>query len=692
VTTSRLAELVSIGSLFAGAALLLGVVAQPVWTDDLWWHLALGRAYATTGPWLAEDPLLFTAPGAPAPAAWLADVLFYTVQTVAGFPGLRILHTLLVVAIGSLVWSQLRRASGSMLLANLATALFLTSASYRLVQLRPHLFTILASLLLFRWVFESGRAPDRRRATMVVGLLALWANLHAGFVLGPIILCVGLASLALAAWTSSGDLAATSIRATLAILVLGTLASLINPAGVEPYMAYWIAGEQTPSLARVGDEWSRAALFALPERAGTMSWIGLWGSVVATLAGGLTIARRRDPKHIVLFGLACLSLAAMLLAVRFAWLVAFPMLLAAAAAAGREGLDRPLARHGAAAATLALIVAYASSGAGPDLARRLDAGYQRDYPPERYHAHAIWWLDDVDASGRLFAEYSQSGFIGYWLAPQIRTFVNGSLNVTRDAIDANLPIRERRGGQPGERFVDLLDRLGIDLFCGIRLPQPKPGAQPWFHTSAHLEGEPGWIRVFRNLDSAIYLRDLPRNQGNLKKISSYYRERAIPFDPLRGFEPVDAITHAPTWSMQQGVVPSYFDDLAPLANNHASPRRLQALGLLAKIHAALGDYETAIDYDRALLKQRPLAVAPQQRVIWSLLRLRRYADAQHRAAAFAAEAPTDPLSRSILALASVAAEGEPDAEELASRIARLPVFTPDEAARLRGAMRRPAVR
>ena len=34
----------------------------------MWWHLALGRAYAAQGPWLDADPLLYTATAAPAPA------------------------------------------------------------------------------------------------------------------------------------------------------------------------------------------------------------------------------------------------------------------------------------------------------------------------------------------------------------------------------------------------------------------------------------------------------------------------------------------------------------------------------------------------------------------------------------------------------------------------------------------------
>ena len=94
-------------------ALLLVAVGQPIFTDDLWWHLALGEAHASSGPWLSEDPLLYTAAGPPSSAAWLCDLALFGVLELLGFPGLRILHVLGVALSFALGWSLLRRASGS---------------------------------------------------------------------------------------------------------------------------------------------------------------------------------------------------------------------------------------------------------------------------------------------------------------------------------------------------------------------------------------------------------------------------------------------------------------------------------------------------------------------------------------------------------------------------------------------------
>ena len=100
--------------------------------------------------------------------------------------------------------------------------------------------------------------------------------------------------------------------------------------------------------------------------------------------------------------------------------------------------------------------------------------------------------------------------------------MNGSLNVTPEAIEAQRAIRERRGARPGESFEALLDRFGVDLFVGIRLPIAGDPNRPWYYTTAHLEQTPGWLCVFRNLDSAVYLRTNERNRANLERVAAWY--------------------------------------------------------------------------------------------------------------------------------------------------------------------------
>jgi hypothetical protein len=133
-TTSRL---VTHAAALAVAGAVLVAAAQPLIAEDTWWHLAIGRVYAASGPWLSADPFLHTAEGPPAPAAWLADVALHAIERAGGFTALRGFQALLVAAILAAAWHALRLASGSRALASLGTALFAALAAYRLFQLRP---------------------------------------------------------------------------------------------------------------------------------------------------------------------------------------------------------------------------------------------------------------------------------------------------------------------------------------------------------------------------------------------------------------------------------------------------------------------------------------------------------------------------------------------------------------------------
>jgi len=689
-------------SLVALAGLLLVAAGQPIFTDDIWWHLALGEAYAQQGPWLEEDPLLFTAPGPPAPAAWLADLALFGLGRCGGFAGLRIAHVLTVTAILALAWSLLRRASGSRIAASLGTGVFAALAAYRLVQLRPHLFTILAALLLYRLLIEDGAPPSRRRLVIAVGLLALWANLHGGFLLGPVLLAATLVGLLLAAPLRPPQHRprdrARAMRLA-AALGLGLLATLANPNGLDQHLAYFAAGAETPALTRVADEWARLDPFRLPVAnlpPSPLAWGLVWGLLAATPAAAVWAAlrwRRRagsDAKSEVdpaLVAVAGASLVALLVAVRFLWLGIFPLLLLASgcrSALGVRGAPRRTAPWVAAAAALLLVPGFFRLGDWPMISRGLPlswSGYAQPYSATKYFTHAVWLLEDAGLEGNLFNEYFMGGFLGFWLAPELRCFINGTLNVTKQTMDANRPIRERRGSEAGEDFLELLDRQRVDLFLGIRLPQVRNPNRPWFYTTGHLERVPGWIPVFRNLRSAVYLRANARNHANLERLAAYYAREEAPFDPRLGFDPARVIREAPTWAVEHGLVPIRFEQLATASHRMDPVRRRQARDRLASLYAALGLYEQAIQLDRRLLTSNPGAVAAGRRLVWSLLRLGRSAEALEAAEPLAEAAPTDWFSREIAAAARRYATLD-DAGEAAALVARLPVFTHPQAARL----------
>jgi hypothetical protein len=693
------------------ALLLLVAVGQPIFTDDAWWHLALGAAYAENGPWLARDPLLYTATGPPPPVSWLADLVLHGVARTGGFQALRVAQVAAVAGLLALVWRAARDASGSARAASLAAALFGAISAYRLVQLRPELFTIAGGLLLHRALLASPEPPPWRRVAATAAGIGLWANLHPAFALGPILLvaaCAGL--LAAAPLRRSGDRAADRQRALrlAAAAGLGVAASGAHPLG---YGALGVALSASSSMLGsqlVLDEWRPFEFFAWPVPnlpPSALGFAAVWGIALAFVWAALRALRvwRSDERSRAadpaLLGVALASFAAMSRASRFIWLAVFPLLFVLRSARAAPGGRAPGGALGAAPAALAALAlapaflrfgdwSMVANGVGRDL-----AGYAEPYHAARYEGFAVWWLRDVGIEGNLYCGYAPGGFIGYWLAPRLRVAWNGSLNLPDAALRANLALRAASGTAETPDFLALLDAQGIDLFLGTGLPTPVRANRPIASTTAHLEGAPGWIPVFRSLRAAIYLRANARNAANLARIADAYARDGVPFDRERGFDPGAAIERARDWATQHGLVPIDYAALASARDSaERTPEPATKLDALARVELALGRYSAAAATDARLLELAPSHLPALRRRVCSLLH-------QGDASALAA------LPRAAAALASVSGGESPDPElvgaaraalrqgglDRATRV-RVPCFTREDEQRLAIGVRRPPAR
>jgi len=673
-------------------AVALEKKGQPIFGEDTWLRLSLGEAYASAGPWLPADPLLFAASGPPAPAAWLSDLALRGVERGAGFTGLRLAHVLLVAAILALAWQLLRAASGSALFASLGTALFASASAYRLFQLRPHLASVLFALLVVRLLVVEGRPPARARIAATTFVFALWANAHGAFVVGLAL----LAAAAAGAWLACLARAAAAPERTRALrlsatLLCGGLATLANPEAAAPHLLYFSAGVDTPELAVVADEWAALDLLAWPPAnlpPSLLSWGLAWGCLLG-LAAALGSQRRAwraggglDP---VLAAVALVSLAGLLSAVRLLWLAVFP--LALIGQWGRlGGAFAPLARRTPAVtgafALLALLLAPAFYyyGDWPMISRALVwERYSSPYPAVKYSAHGVWFLKDAGLEGRLYNDYASGNFLGYWLAPRMQVLVNGSLNVPKDVMLAQQALERREGAREGESFTDTLDRLGIDVFFGSELPLVSRANRVVLPTTTHLERTPGWIPVFRSLRSAVYLRVDERNAANLERVAAYHAERGVPFDREHGLSLERVIREAPDWAVRNGILPTHHARLEAAVRALQPASRRAAREHLASLYATLGLYDRALALDRSQLAAEPGSRTAARRSVWCLLHERRFADARRaaeRLEAFAADTG-DPLSRALLETAVAAtSSSEPAA---VARVATLPFLTPFQA-------------
>jgi hypothetical protein len=693
-------------ALIAMAALSIFAIGRPVFTDDAWWHLAFGRAYAIAGPWLPADPILHTATGPPEPASWLFDLGMFAISRAFGFTGLRVFHVASALAILALAWDALRRATRSPITASLGTSAFLALASYRLFQLRPELASLLATLVLYRVLLADAAlpSPSRTRVAAAAVLCGVWANLHAGFLLGPILIAAAAAGVALCLPLQPNPQRA-ALRARAFRLAtasgLALLATFVNPSGGRAHTAYLRAGNEAPALARVVDEWTPFDPFALPT-AGLpptpLAWILVWGLILATPLVALSRVRhwrraapREGSADATLMGLAGASLVGMLLGVRFLWLGLFPLLLVARATPHTRLSRTPRRQWILAAAAVALLPGFVRLGDWPFISQGLagfGGAYREPYAAFKYYAHATWFLRDAGVKGRLYNAYFAGGFLGYWLAPQLKGFVNGSLNVPVEVMHAYGDIQRRASVGGDGDALRLLDRYGVDLFLGFGLPSAQQPNRPWRYTTSHLERASDWMPVFRSLRSSVYLRRGERNRENLDRISDYYASQGVPFDPARGLDVEQVLREAPAWALRHGMAPRDFAPLARVAGNLGAVR---ARDRLAGMFAALGLYERAAELDRQTLALDPGRVRVRRRLVWSLLRLDRAADATSQARRLAQSPQLDPLSRQIAEAAEEYGATRDDGRR-AEIAALLPVFERGEAIALASGLVPPEAR
>ncbi len=633
------------------ALLTILLAGQPIYANDTWIHLALGEAFAAQGPWLAADPHLYAAPGPPSPSSWLGSVALFGAWSGLGFTGLRILHAAWVALILGLAWLCVRRASTSSRAASAALVLFIALSTYRLVQLRPDLFSIAATFAIALLLVLPRSVPGPKTVAASALIAAIWANVHAAFLLGPLLILGVGASLWLLPCLPgvSGQPEDRERARRLAIAgALMLLATLANPQGLSAHLAYLQSGEETLALRAVADEWGPTNLLAwpLPNLPPTWAaWVVSWVCVVIVVWGGIRMLgelrrglrpeeRSVDP---ALWALAVAGMIAALLASRFLWLEIFALAVGGALLfRGRRSRSlsagQPPIRCGRTALTgVAVVLAvglHLLVGDWVLVSRSFGADYRQPYHAGRFNGHAIWFLADSGVQGRIYNDYPLGGFMSFWLSPALQMSSSGTMNVAVEAMEANLAIGNRLSVREGESFEALLDRQGIDLFLGTGLPiEAIPGRRDPSSVH-HLEAEPGWILVFRSLRGAVYLRRNPRNARNLERIADYYAAQGVPFDPQAGFDVERAIARSPDWAIDHGIVPVDFVALVASVRAASSGRSVTPeMHRLATLYATLGLYDRALAVDRRILLMSRGDFEAGRRSLWCLLRAGRLDEA-----------------------------------------------------------------
>jgi hypothetical protein len=461
-------------SLWAGAFVyaLLIIVGDGLLNDpDTLWQITLGQWILDHRAVPETDIYSFTMQGQSwISTQWLAQVMYAKAYAVAGWSGPVVLAAGAIALTFALFARQLsRRLSETATLVLVVTALALAIPH---LLARPH---VLAMPVMVLWIGGLIEAADRREAPSfaLLPLMALWANLHGGFVFG--LFLVG--PLALDAVLNAEP--QSRLRLLLRWAAFGgaaLVASCVTPYGWDALLAsrkILSLGSALPLIS----EW-RPADF------------GHVGILELTLLAGIGLALHRGvrlplTRIAILLGLLHMALSQTRAAEILA-LVA-PLLLAAPLARQIGGADlsvsgtKPPARAGLIAGVLIALVA----GTVAYASMHRYAPNMRGTP-----VAAVAKLKTLNLT-RVFNDYD---FGGYLIASGVQTFIDGRTELFGEKffVDHN----NASGLMEPENLFRLLDEYKIEA----TLMRTQSAATKLLD---HIDG---WQKIYSDDIATIHLR------------------------------------------------------------------------------------------------------------------------------------------------------------------------------------------
>ena len=208
--------------------------ARPLSDGDFWWHLKTGEYILNTRSIPKTDFFSFTNYGRAWVAhEWLSEAIFYAIYSRFGFNVLIVVFALLTALA---FWIAFKR-SGSHPLIGGSAALLGVWTVLPTIGVRPRVFTLLLSSVYLALLARYVRRGQGHFIWWLVPLMAVWVNLHGGFLIGLVLIGLVMVGIPLDAWTGGETLKSTWLRLKpLTLVLLGCLfAVLLNPHGIWIY-------------------------------------------------------------------------------------------------------------------------------------------------------------------------------------------------------------------------------------------------------------------------------------------------------------------------------------------------------------------------------------------------------------------------------------------------------------------------
>ena len=393
---------------------------------DLPRHLLMGKIVLETGTPPTEEIFSYVYENQPYnPHEWLAGVLYYLAYIFLGLNGVVLLASLLIATTFALLYSEAVSRNASLLLTFLLLFLGATVTSIHWIT-RPHLFTM---LFLAIWIILIERQYQgmNGRVWNFPLIMLFWANIHAEFIAGFLVLLAYIAGCFWQFLFNRSDTVLQTARTLMSITFISFLASMVNPVGLRTWDIVVGYINNRYLLSRIAE--TRPPDFFLPEYWPLLALLGIAALVL--------IARRKNflPAHFFLLaGFGLMSL----LSARNAHLtgVVFPFVLSIEL----MGIIafRPLKNI---EALIRRMEAQANKSMWPVIITVLisvlilsgPVGKLNRFEPSVFPVEAVRWLEAHPQQGRMFNAFDWGGYILFHLWPEQKVFIESQTDVTGEA-------------------------------------------------------------------------------------------------------------------------------------------------------------------------------------------------------------------------------------------------------------------
>jgi hypothetical protein len=197
---------------------------------DFWWHLKTGEYIVKTFSIPRVDFYSFTLPGKHWVAhEWLSEVIFYLIYSRFGSYALIFIFTALIVLAFGVVF---RRSAAHPFIKAFALLLGVWSI-LPTIGVRPRTLTFLFAAIYLAVLRHFTREQETKTIWWLAPIMMVWVNLHAGYLIGLVLIGVTIVGVVLDAWVARERL--TTQRSRLKTLTLVFVACLVavnlNPQG-----------------------------------------------------------------------------------------------------------------------------------------------------------------------------------------------------------------------------------------------------------------------------------------------------------------------------------------------------------------------------------------------------------------------------------------------------------------------------